>query len=83
MTQHNEPQSSAWNIETLLVHGDRQTPSGDNKGGNPTVRPIFASTTYVHESIEALIRHLLEKRRMEIQPMYMPVKGIRMQMPLR
>ncbi len=61
MTQYNKPQLPAWNIETLLVHGDRQTPVGDNKSGNPTVRPIFASTTYVHESIEALDQAFIGK----------------------
>jgi cystathionine beta-lyase/cystathionine gamma-synthase len=61
MTQHDKPQLPAWNIETLLVHGGRQTPFGDNKGGNPTVGPIYASTTYVHESIEALDQAFMGK----------------------
>jgi cystathionine beta-lyase/cystathionine gamma-synthase len=63
MTQQDCPLSaptttptSAWNIETHLVHGGR-TISVDHRGsGMPTVPPICASTTYLHESVEALDR---------------------------
>jgi len=61
MTQQNSPISlstaahtPSWNIETQLVRAGR-TISTDHRGtGNPTVQPIYASTTYLHESIEAL-----------------------------
>ncbi len=43
----------AWNIDTLLVHGGRNT-QRTNDAGTPTVSPIYASTTYLHESAEAL-----------------------------
>ncbi len=45
--------SSSWDIETLLVHSGRSQ-QAKISGGTPTVRPIFASTTYIHESIEDL-----------------------------
>src|SRR5579884_4485610 len=51
MTQQDQD----WNIDTLLVHGglnQRRT----NAAGTPTVNPIYASTTYVHENAEALDR---------------------------
>ena len=54
MTQENTPQLPDWNIETLLVHGGRQISPEARGSGNPTVRPIYASTTYTHENIEAL-----------------------------
>ncbi|GCE17206.1 hypothetical protein KDK_10060 [Dictyobacter kobayashii] len=54
MTQQNTPQPSDWNLETRLVHGGRNKVPGSTTGGHPTVRPIFASTTYTHENIEAL-----------------------------
>ncbi len=47
-------QTTAWNIETQLVHSGRSNCSSDS--GTPTVRPIYASTTYIHESVEALDR---------------------------
>lgn len=53
MTQENL--SSPLNLETRLVHsgrGHRLTGSM----GTPTVPPIYASTTYLHESVEALDR---------------------------
>ncbi len=46
--------SSSWNIETQFVHGGRTSATNHTGRGNPTVRPIYASTTYLHESIEAL-----------------------------
>ncbi|GCE03594.1 trans-sulfuration enzyme family protein [Dictyobacter aurantiacus] len=54
MTQQNTPQSSDWNLETLLVHGGRNKASNTGEGGQSTVLPIYASTTYTHENIEAL-----------------------------
>ena len=61
MTQQNFPISVSaaahtfsWNIETQLVHGGRAIGSNCRGSGNPTVPPIYASTTYLHESIEAL-----------------------------
>lgn len=45
---------SSWNIETQLVHGGRTIGSNHRGSGNPTVLPIYASTTYLHESVEAL-----------------------------
>jgi cystathionine gamma-synthase/methionine-gamma-lyase len=53
MAQHD--QASPLNIETLLVHGGRRryTSSGS---GTPTVPPIHASTTYLHDTTEALDR---------------------------
>ncbi len=51
MTQHEHV--AKWNLETQLVHGGRQNrPNG--AAGKPTVNPIYASTTYVHDSAEAL-----------------------------
>jgi cystathionine gamma-synthase/methionine-gamma-lyase len=48
-------QDQAWNIDTLLVHGGLNTHRA-NAAGTPTVNPIYASTTYVHESAESLDR---------------------------
>jgi cystathionine gamma-synthase/methionine-gamma-lyase len=51
MTQDKNPPSR--NIETLLVHagrGNRPTTAS----GIPTVPPIYASTTYLHNNVEAL-----------------------------
>jgi cystathionine beta-lyase/cystathionine gamma-synthase len=45
--------TSPWNIETLLVHGGQHSRSG-NVAGTPTIRPIYASTTYLYPSIEEL-----------------------------
>lgn len=63
MTQYDQPDQQVqnsqhtyadhWNIDTLLVHGGRRNrPS--NASGHPTINPIYASTTYIHESAEAL-----------------------------
>jgi cystathionine gamma-synthase/methionine-gamma-lyase len=61
MTQQNFPISlstvahtTSWNVETQLVHGGRTIATDQKGSGNPTVRPIYASTTYLHESVEAL-----------------------------
>lgn len=56
MTQHDarlpESSTASQQIETMLVHSGRnRRPSS---GGTPTVLPIYASTTYLHESAEAL-----------------------------
>ena len=51
MTQHDS--APVWKRETSLVHGGRDTRLTD-AAGTPTVCPIYASTTYIHESAEAL-----------------------------
>ena len=51
MTEHRTTPS--WRRETSLVHGGRDTRLTDATG-TPTVCPIYASTTYIHESAEAL-----------------------------
>jgi cystathionine beta-lyase/cystathionine gamma-synthase len=44
-----------WSVETQLVHsGQSKRPESPDHTGNPTVRPIYASTTYIHETVEAL-----------------------------
>lgn len=56
MTQKEPTPSSApsWNMETVFVHGAREICPAQSSGGTPTVRPIFASTTFIHESVDAL-----------------------------
>jgi cystathionine gamma-synthase/methionine-gamma-lyase len=55
MSQQDTPQTQpAWNIDTLLVHGGRNTKTSRTTSGIPTVRPIHASTTYLHTSVEDL-----------------------------
>jgi cystathionine gamma-synthase/methionine-gamma-lyase len=61
MTQQDSPISSptadhipSWNIETQFVHSGRTIATNQRGNGNPTVLPIYASTTYTHESVEAL-----------------------------
>jgi cystathionine gamma-synthase/methionine-gamma-lyase len=63
MTQHDptlttealSTQSPTWSVETQLVHsGQSQRPASPDHAGNPTIRPIYASTTYLYESVEAL-----------------------------
>ena len=51
MTQHDS--APTWKRETALVHGGRDTRLTD-AAGTPTICPIYASTTYIHESAEAL-----------------------------
>src|SRR6266571_42283 len=44
---------SSWKLDTQLVHGSRQySPRGAE--GVPTVQPIYASTTYLHQNLGAL-----------------------------
>lgn len=45
--------NSLWNTETLLVHGGIRARTA-NATGTATVLPIHASTTYLHQSLEAL-----------------------------
>src|SRR5215469_7821018 len=59
MTQHDPTSLStdlpAWSIDTQLVHsGQSERPTSPDHIGHPTVRPIYASTTYLYESVEAL-----------------------------
>ncbi|HTI13798.1 MAG TPA: PLP-dependent aspartate aminotransferase family protein [Dictyobacter sp.] len=60
MTQHNGITSATnhtttdWRLETQLVHGGRTMNAPDGGSGNPTVHPIYASTTYTHNSLDAL-----------------------------
>jgi cystathionine beta-lyase/cystathionine gamma-synthase len=51
MAQHD--QNHSWNFETLLVHGGIEH-QAKRAGGTPTVPPIYTSTTYLHDSAEAL-----------------------------
>src|SRR5581483_4961401 len=51
MTQHDKTHS--WNFDTLLVHGGLNH-HAKRTGSTPTIPPIYASTTYLHSSIEAL-----------------------------
>ncbi len=51
MTQHGS--ASRWKRDTMLVHGGRNTRLIDT-AGTPTICPIYASTTYLHESADAL-----------------------------
>lgn len=50
MTQHDKTHS--WNFDTLLVHGGLNHHT-KRAGSTPTVPPIYASTTYLHSSVEA------------------------------
>ncbi|GHO65656.1 cystathionine gamma-synthase [Ktedonobacter sp. SOSP1-52] len=51
MTDYN----TNWHLDTQLIHEDRRARSR-YQTGTPTVQPIHASTTYIHESCEALDR---------------------------
>ncbi|GAC1401374.1 MAG: cystathionine gamma-synthase [Ktedonobacteraceae bacterium] len=51
MTQHDA--MPTWKRETSLVHGGRDTRLSE-ASGTPTICPIYASTTYIHENAEAL-----------------------------
>jgi cystathionine gamma-synthase/methionine-gamma-lyase len=51
MTQHNPAPS--WQLETLIVHGGKSD-HAHSIAGRPTIHPIYASTTYLHASAEAL-----------------------------
>jgi cystathionine beta-lyase/cystathionine gamma-synthase len=48
-----QDRTPSWNIETLLVHGGARS-RPDSLAGTPTIRPIYASTTYLYPSIEDL-----------------------------
>jgi len=54
MTQHKPQDHTAnWHLETVLVHGGfRKRPN--DAAGTPTIPPIYASTTYLYESVEEL-----------------------------
>jgi len=44
-----------WSVETQLVHsGQSKRPESADDTGNPTIRPIYASTTYIYKNVEAL-----------------------------
>lgn len=45
--------SSSWHLDTLFVHGG-QRKRNTLIAGAPTIPPIYASTTYLHSSAEAL-----------------------------
>src|SRR6266568_5403418 len=45
--------NQSWGLNTLFVHGSRQHVYGGTQG-MPTVQPIFATTTYLHDSAQAL-----------------------------
>ncbi len=45
--------NESWGLNTLFVHGSRHHAQGGTQG-IPTVQPIYASTTYLHESAQAL-----------------------------
>ncbi len=49
----NQSHKPSWKLDTLFVHGDRDSRSTDN-AGMPTVQPIYASTTYLHRNTQAL-----------------------------
>lgn len=51
---HSESHArSSWTLETRLIHGGiRRAPVA--AAGTPTVHPIYASTTYLHSSADAL-----------------------------
>ncbi len=51
MTQTDH--TASWTLETQLVHGGICKPPAES-AGLPTVHPIYASTTYVHNSAQAL-----------------------------
>ncbi len=53
-TQNENSGTEGWSLETQLVHSGRTRVGTQNSGGTPTVHPIYASTTYLHENIEAL-----------------------------
>ena len=44
---------SHWHTDTVFVHGGRDTRSSGTQG-TPTIPPIHASTTYLHENVEML-----------------------------
>ena len=48
-----QPDNTSWALDTLFVHGGDQH-SNTSAMGIPTVQPIYASTTYLHQNAEAL-----------------------------
>src|SRR5258708_26281718 len=44
---------SEWTLDTLLVHSSKLSRTTSNSG-NPTVQPIYTSTTYLHSNAGAL-----------------------------
>jgi len=49
----NKPEHTSWKLDTLLVHGVEHDHSA-GPTGNPTVQPIYASTTYLHPDAKTL-----------------------------
>src|SRR5947209_10786514 len=53
-----QTERTSWAPDTLFVHGRNHPRTGMKAQGNmtgvPTVQPIYASTTYLHENVEAL-----------------------------
>ncbi len=45
--------TSSWHLDTQFVHGRKHQRNAANSG-MPTISPIYASTTYLHSSAEAL-----------------------------
>jgi cystathionine beta-lyase/cystathionine gamma-synthase len=54
MTSSNLENTSSWSIATQLVHSGGHDHQYGEESGTPTVPPIFASTTYIHQTAEAL-----------------------------
>lgn len=52
MKQHN---ASGWKLDTLFVQGEKHQGQA-NMQGTPTVQPIYASTTYLHQNAQGLNR---------------------------
>lgn len=44
---------TAWTLDTLFVHGEKHSRT-TSLTGVPSVQPIYASTTYLHQNAEAL-----------------------------
>ncbi len=53
-----KPDHSSWKLETLLVHGTGRERTM-SAAGTPTIQPIYASTTYLHDDTE-LLDHALD-----------------------
>jgi cystathionine beta-lyase/cystathionine gamma-synthase len=45
--------SPTWKLDTLFVHGDTST-QNEQVAGTPTVQPIYATTTFLHQDSETL-----------------------------
>lgn len=48
-----QPDHPSWTLDTLLVHSSKFS-RPTNHSGVPTVQPIYATTTYLHTSADAL-----------------------------